>query len=560
VSSAPRRPAARPRRAVARRRPPSSRPRRLADRRRRVKRERRRVRRRRVRRRRSDADRRRDPGNRRRTAGGGGSCPTKVTIEGQGDQADLDSGWNGHRAEHEGHQQGRLTVALDCHGNNTGSCGSCDVSGPIASTTVVNNHRCAGNTSMTCSADGDCASSGPCQLHLRRTAAALVGGVPVCVTNRVSAPITGTANPDTGSGASTVALISAVFTGLTVDQPARAAAAPDSTKPEPAAGGARDGMSCTVHGTSAQSATPASIVRRTRAPTSATLNIALNPTTGTSQLAANHTCTTLPFNGKAWLLARASNRRTPAPTGICTDPNGTGGTCEGGRSISSARFKTFRGCFADSDCPTGAGQLPGSTGGTPVPPDRRTRASHHERHDAHRNTRIRTLRRSHRRSASRRRRPRRSTRPVACLVRAASPSRARPATRIPAASSRLHVRIQRKGPAGASRLRAPFFISPRSRVGYGPRLCNFAIRQATVDVDSVQRAVTMPEQSHDRGPGRPSRPRQRLDRQSRRTKPSSTGLSHRALDCHGNTKGSCDACAVTSIVVGRGDLSPPAAC
>jgi hypothetical protein len=293
------------------------------------------------------------------TAGGGGSCPTKVTIEGQGDQADLDSGWTGIAQNTKVINKGALTVALDCHGNNTGSCGSCDVSGPIASTTVVNNHRCAGNTSMTCSADGDCASSGPCNFIFGAPLPLSSGGVPVCVTNRVSASITGTANPDTGSGASTVALISAVFTGLTVDQPCPRCSGSGFNQTGTCAGGARDGMSCTVHGTSAQFGNTSLDCPPNAGANIGNLNIALNPTTGTSQLQPSHTCTSIPFNGKA-CYCQGQQQANACMDGICTDPNGTGGTCEAGPFDQFCSIQTFRGCFADSDCPTGAGNCQGA--------------------------------------------------------------------------------------------------------------------------------------------------------------------------------------------------------
>jgi hypothetical protein len=288
----------------------------------------------------------------------GAACPSKVTIEGQGDQADLDSGWTGIAMNTKVINKGSLTVALDCHGNSKGSCGSCDVSGPIASTTVVNNRRCSNDTSKTCTADGDC-SGGTCAFIFGAPLPLSSGGVPVCVTNRVDGAITGTANPDTGSGASTANLISAVFTGLTVDQPCPRCSGAGFNQAGTCSGGDRNGLACTVHGTSAQFGNTSLDCPPTAGANIGNLSIALNPTTGTSTLSPSKTCTSIPFNGKA-CYCQGQKQANACDDAICTDPNGTGGTCTGGPFDQFCSIQTFRGCLSDADCPAGAGNCQGA--------------------------------------------------------------------------------------------------------------------------------------------------------------------------------------------------------
>ncbi len=289
----------------------------------------------------------------------GMACPNKVTIEGQGDQADLDSGWTGIAQNTHVINKGTITVALDCHGNSKGSCGSCDVSGPIASTTVVNNQRCSNDTSKTCTGAGDC-TGGTCAFIFGAPLPLSSGGVPVCVTNLVSGTISGTANPDTGSGASTVALISAVFTGLTVDQPCPRCSGAGFNQTGTCSGGARDTMACTVHGTSALFGNTSLDCPPNPGANIGNLNIALNPTTGTSTLSHTvNTCSSIPFNGKA-CYCPGQHQANACDDAICTDPNGTGGTCAGGPFDQFCSIETFRGCLLNTDCPSGAGDCQGA--------------------------------------------------------------------------------------------------------------------------------------------------------------------------------------------------------
>src|SRR5262249_43311815 len=86
----------------------------------------------------------------------------------------------------------------------------------------------------------------------------------------------------------------------------------------------------------------------------ATLTVAVAPTTGTSTLPPANACTSIPFNGKPCYCA-GQRQANQCDDGICTDPNGTGGTCEAGPFDQYCSVETFRGCLSDSDCPPGAG-------------------------------------------------------------------------------------------------------------------------------------------------------------------------------------------------------------
>ncbi len=292
------------------------------------------------------------------TSTASGACPNKVTLEGQGDQADLDTGWTGIAHNTTVINKGAITVALDCGGRQTGSCGSCTVSGPITSTTVVNNRRCSTDSSITCDANGTpasaCPNNGSCVFYFGSPLPLSSGGVPVCVTNKVNGSISGTANPDTGSGASTANLTSSVFSGLTVDRPCPVCSGSGFNTAGTCSDGPRAGQSCTVHGTSALFGNTSFDCPPNPGGNIGNLNIALNPTTGTSQLAPSKTCTAIPFTGKA-CYCTGQKQANACDDGQCTDPNGTGGTCVNGPFDQFCSIQKFRGCLQDSDCPAGAG-------------------------------------------------------------------------------------------------------------------------------------------------------------------------------------------------------------
>lgn len=293
----------------------------------------------------------------------GDLCPNKVTLEGEGEEADLDTGWTGIAQNQVVIGKGSLTVALDCGGRSNGSCGSCAVSGPITSTTVVNNRRCSTDTAIQCDANGTpasaCPNGGSCVFVFGAPLPLSSGGVPVCVTNKVNGTITGTANPDTGSGESTAALTSSVFSGLTVDQPCPICSGASFNTTGTCSDGQHAGQPCTVHGTSVLFGNTSLDCGPNPGGNIGNLSIQLDPSTGTRTLAPSNTCTSIPFTGKACYCS-GQKQANACDDGVCTDPNGTGGTCEAGPFDQFCSIEKFRGCLTDVDCPTGAGNCQGA--------------------------------------------------------------------------------------------------------------------------------------------------------------------------------------------------------
>ncbi len=149
-------------------------------------------------------------------------CPTQVVTEANGPAVDLDTGWTGQ--SHDGHAptNTRLTLAISgCTNPDSSTCGVCTTSGPLDNPggTAYNTHRCVGDTSIQCTTDPDCGANGPCSFFFGGPLPLSAGGVSVCVTNQMTAPVTGTVDIEGGTTASVVTLLSRVHTGPTLDKP-----------------------------------------------------------------------------------------------------------------------------------------------------------------------------------------------------------------------------------------------------------------------------------------------------------------------------------------------------
>lgn len=156
------------------------------------------------------------------TATPGVVCPSQVVTEANGPGVDLDTGWTGQ--SHDGHAPSlnRLTLNVGvCSMPDSSTCGVCPTSGPVtnAGGTVYANHRCVLDTSIQCSVDGDCGVNGPCSFFFGSPLPLSAGGVSVCVTNQITAPVTGTVDVEGGTNQVTIQLLSRVHTGPTVDRP-----------------------------------------------------------------------------------------------------------------------------------------------------------------------------------------------------------------------------------------------------------------------------------------------------------------------------------------------------
>ena len=286
-------------------------------------------------------------------------CPNKVTLEGQGLQADLDTGWTGIAFDQTVIDKGSLTVALSCPGT-PGACGSCTVSGPIESTTVVNPHRCSNDLTKTCTAASDCGGA-ECDFFFGAPLPLSSGNVPVCVVNKVNGSISGTADPDAGSGSSSVNLTSMVFSGIDTAQPCpkctgasfNTAGTCDYGSASGSAPPGAQGRACTVHGLSKDFGNTSYDCPPIPTGNIGNLSIALNPTTGTSTLSPSSStkCAALPFGGKNCYCSGQS-KANDCGDGLCAaDANGDGVCSEDfGPSTGTCSVETFRGCQTNTDC------------------------------------------------------------------------------------------------------------------------------------------------------------------------------------------------------------------
>jgi len=256
-------------------------------------------------------------------------CPVRVTYIAEGNQADLDTGWTGIYHDTPVGVGGAITFAVQCPGPQLGACGTCNLTGPVQSTTTINNHRCVNDSSVICASDGDC-PSGPCSFFFGPQVPVSAGGVPVCFTNRVAGPVTGTLSPEGGSGESSFPIIASIFNGISVEQPCPTCSGATLESTGTCSGGARDGMPCTVHGT--------------------TLHFG-NMSFDCPASASGPACTgpTAPGGNTCW--CEGQSERNACNDGVCTVGADGEGVCNAGPVDQICANQTFRVCTSNADCP-----------------------------------------------------------------------------------------------------------------------------------------------------------------------------------------------------------------
>ncbi len=148
---------------------------------------------------------------------------------------DLDTGWTGQSHDLPGDDDGSLTTVRvsDCDVNlESPTCGQCVINGPLQFPGSNKNCRCVNlgdrdaSSLDVCDPENAATCTAPesCECYYGPPLPLSSGAVPVCVVNRYTAPVTGTANvADSGSHAgeaeATIRLESAVHNGPTVDRP-----------------------------------------------------------------------------------------------------------------------------------------------------------------------------------------------------------------------------------------------------------------------------------------------------------------------------------------------------
>ena len=276
-------------------------------------------------------------------------CPQLITYTVQSEGSDLDVGWTGIYHDQLLGTGGSLSFALDCAGEFLGQCGDCALSGPIASTTVVDNHRCLNDTSVACTSDDACSGSS-CEFFFGAPLPISGGNVPICVTNQVSGPVTGSVQPELGSGTSNIAIIFTSFVGISEDQPCPVCSGANVGDTGTCSGGSRDGEACTTHGV-----TPAFGNTSFDCPPSPSGDIGastlpLNLTTGTREIAASATCTSASASGDP-CYCEGQLQPNQCTDGVCTVDASGEGTCNAGPTDSLCAIESFRSCTNNGGCP-----------------------------------------------------------------------------------------------------------------------------------------------------------------------------------------------------------------
>ena len=276
-------------------------------------------------------------------------CPQRITYTVMSKGSDLDVGWTGIYHDQPLGDGGSLSFALDCAGSFLGQCGDCALSGPIASTTVVDNHRCRDATQTHCTSDADCGGT-PCEFYFGAPLPLSGGGVPICVTNQIAGPVTGNVRPELGEGNSDIAIIFTSFVGLADDQPCPTCSGATLGAAGTCRGGARDGRACTTDGTTAFFGNTSFDCPPNASADIGSSNLPLNLTTGTRELAVSATCTGAGTAGDP-CYCQDQLQPNQCQDGVCTVDASGEGTCQAGPADAICAIETFRSCASNIDCP-----------------------------------------------------------------------------------------------------------------------------------------------------------------------------------------------------------------
>lgn len=291
---------------------------------------------------------------------------------------DLDTGWTGQSHDLPGDDDGSLTTVrvLDCDVDTASpTCGQCGIEGPLQFPGSSKNCRCFNlgdrDASSLTACDPEmpstCTSPETCECFYGPPLPLSSGAVPVCIVNRYTAPVTGTANvadsgPHAGEAETAIRLESSVHNGPTVDRPCPVCDGDttplDGVKDGTCDTGAKAGQKCDVSGTNAFFGPVSFDCPPARAANIGNLDVRFDPaTTGTTTLAtAGVKCTAPGFTDLdcfcdtcATLAAEPCNSNADCPSGAA---------CGGRRCIAGTNAGAA--CTATSECPgNGACGRPG---------------------------------------------------------------------------------------------------------------------------------------------------------------------------------------------------------
>jgi hypothetical protein len=283
-------------------------------------------------------------------------CPSQITYTVDGAQSDLDVGWTGVYHDQSIGSGASLSFSLDCPGEFLGQCGDCALRGPAQSTTIVDNFRCAEDTSIRCKDHADdCPAligSQGCRFFFGAPLPISGGGIPICVVNVIPSPVTGTVSPERGTGASDINVDFTIHSGISASQPCPVCSGVALGDEGTCTGGARDGQSCTVDGVNVVFGNtsfdcPPSSGARIGAST-----LPLDLTTGTRGQAALSTCASGTVTASCYCTGQI--QPNGCADGNCTvtaDPGGGEGVCAAGPIDNVCQVESFRTCLGNDECP-----------------------------------------------------------------------------------------------------------------------------------------------------------------------------------------------------------------
>ncbi len=301
-------------------------------------------------------------------------CPVAVEVVGNaGAKKVLDSGWTGLGHNATVVSDGKLTFTVAC-GGTTRPCGTCTVSGPIqnlkADAGDINAHRCSNDTSIKCNDNSAC-GAGTCAFFFGAPLPLAAGGINTCVVNQITAPVTGTANVESGTFQTNLTLSSKVFNATDNGDPCPKCVgdgtANDGKLNGTCSGGVRNGMACDVNGVSPVPSFGSTSLDCPPAGLISNLTINLEGSSGTETMtltAASPNCQGQP--GKKCLCPAAGPQPTSA--NACIDDGDTPdvdeslclpvtagsnkGSCQNQPTVERycSPTETFRGCTSNTDC------------------------------------------------------------------------------------------------------------------------------------------------------------------------------------------------------------------
>ncbi len=323
------------------------------------------------------------------------ACPSKVHFAGDANDPAtiLDTGWTGiaHRAPVI--SNGDVTIQISCAASSR-PCGVCNVSGPVANTGTnqLKNQRCSNDSSIQCTTNTPCTTShcigganedaactvdsqcpgsqcsgvGTCVFIFGGPLPLVAGGVGTCVENQFAAPVSGTANVETGAASTVALLTSRVHSAvISTDTPCPTCVG-DGVINDGVAGGTcnagnRSGKAC--DGSGLVPGRPDHGVTSLDCPppiaTIAVLPIDLTNSTGTvnktlSPTSPNCTAGGLPVGTKCVCDTCNNAAAEPCDSNADCPPGGVcgGRRCLGGTNIGAA-------CSVNSQCPGGSCARPG---------------------------------------------------------------------------------------------------------------------------------------------------------------------------------------------------------